>query len=114
MERKLSVNFRGFRIIVVEALEDMRRDYVSRIMARDHNYLFNLNFCEIALYDKLFFSFRGPIVAGLDYVEPRPPATVESGREGDTIRSGEYGVGFSERAAVLSAGGWVRRGLAAR
>jgi hypothetical protein len=66
MERKLSVNFRGFRIIVVEALEDMRRDYISRIMARDHNYLFNLNFCEIALYDKLFSSFRGPIVAGLD------------------------------------------------
>jgi hypothetical protein len=61
MECKLSGNFRGFCIILVEDLEDMRQGYVSRIVASDHNYLFNFNFCGIALYNRLFPRFAAPL-----------------------------------------------------
>ena len=33
---------------------------------RDHNYLFNSNFCGIALYDKVFPRFAAPFVAAPD------------------------------------------------
>src|ERR1700756_2698845 len=106
MECKILGILRDFCIIRVEDLEDTQRDYVSRIVASDHNYLLDFNFCGIALICHV----SRPHCCGLRHVELRPPATVERGRERDTIRSGEYGVGFSERAAVLSAGGCVRRG----
>ena len=44
MECKILGILRDFCIIRVEDLEDTQRDYVSRIVASDHNYLLDFNF----------------------------------------------------------------------
>ena len=70
----------------------------------DPEYLFNLNFWKIGLYEGIS-PFRVPTWRGPGHVEPRPPAAVEPEPEGDTIRFGESMVKLFGETAALPAGG---------
>ena len=77
----------------------MRPRYVSRTVARDHNYLFDFNFCGTALYDKLFPRLAAPLSRGSDTwnQDRQPPLN----HDGNVTRSARASMALASPRGLL-------------
>jgi hypothetical protein len=76
-----------------------RRGYVSRTVASDHNYLFNLNFSVEQLFTISISSFSSPIIAGSDTwnQDRQPPLN----QDGNVTRSARASMALASPRGLL-------------